>query len=243
MILILGGTADARRFGRLVNDADMRGVISMVGATKAPAGQALPVRVGPFGGLSNLRAYLRDELVRCVVDMTHPFARQMTARGAEACAAEDIPFLRFERPQWHPGAQDRWTMAHSPQDVAGLVPKGARVLVAAGPESAKIYGLEGYNVLCRRAEPTDAQPPEGWSWVVGRPPYLLADELDLLQRESIDLMVCKNAGGDENFAKLAACAQLGIPVVMVQRPPLPEGIKTVETLWAALDWAKSKRRL
>lgn len=242
MILILGGTGDARRFGRLASEADIDGTISIVGATSEPAPQSMPVRVGPFGGLDKLRAYLRDQSIDAVVDMTHPFARQMTGRAVEACSAESIPFLRFERPVWEPIPGAKWQSAPSPARVVDYVPRDAKVFVAAGPNSALEFGLAGYNVLCRRAEPTDAMPPDGWRWIVARPPYDLDAERELLHREKIDLMICKNSGGDAGRTKLDAAAQLGIPIVMLERPSLPDGVKTAQTLWGALEWVKATLR-
>jgi precorrin-6A/cobalt-precorrin-6A reductase len=38
--------------------------------------------------------------------------------------------------------------------------------------------------------------------------------------------------------KLDAAATLGIAVVMVDRPPLPDGVTTVSTVDAAADWVR-----
>ena len=46
-------------------------------------------------------------------------------------------------------------------------------------------------------------------------------------------MVTKNAGG--SAAKIAAAAELHIPVLMIERPPLPPGA-VVESTGAALAW-------
>ena len=37
-------------------------------------------------------------------------------------------------------------------------------------------------------------------------------------------------------AKLTAARELGIPVVVVRRPPLPAGVPVVETVEAARAW-------
>ena len=51
-----------------------------------------------------------------------------------------------------------------------------------------------------------------------------------MQRHRIDALVTKNSGGDMTRAKLDAAAALGIPVVMVARPPLPDGVAVVSTV-------------
>ena len=55
----------------------------------------------------------------------------------------------------------------------------------------------------------------------------------------IDALVTKNSGGDMTRAKLDAAAELGVPVVMVDRPPLPPGCGAVHTVDEAVDWVSS----
>jgi precorrin-6A/cobalt-precorrin-6A reductase len=55
----------------------------------------------------------------------------------------------------------------------------------------------------------------------------------------IDCLATKNAGGDATYAKIAAARSLGLPVVMVQRPPLPD-TEGVETIDAAIDWLEAR---
>ncbi|MBD0310171.1 MAG: precorrin-6A/cobalt-precorrin-6A reductase, partial [Microcoleus sp. T1-bin1] len=38
----------------------------------------------------------------------------------------------------------------------------------------------------------------------------------------IDTIVSKNSGGEATYAKIVAARELGIPVVMVQRPQIPD---------------------
>ena len=44
-----------------------------------------------------------------------------------------------------------------------------------------------------------------------------------MRDNQIDALVTKNSGGSLTYAKIVAARQLGIPVIMVQRPPLPGG--------------------
>ena len=56
------------------------------------------VRIGGFGGVDGLAAWLRAHGTDAVVDATHPFAATMTAHAAAACAAAGVPLLRLQRP-------------------------------------------------------------------------------------------------------------------------------------------------
>jgi precorrin-6A/cobalt-precorrin-6A reductase len=57
-----------------------------------------------------------------------------------------------------------------------------------------------------------------------------------LTEHRIEALVTKNSGGDMTRAKLDAAAALDVPVVMVQRPPLPGGVTVVDTVQQAADW-------
>ena len=72
--------------------------------------------------------------------------------------------------------------------------------------------------------------------VLSRGPYRYEDEVDLLRAHRVHALVTKNSGGDMTRGKIDAAAALFLPVVMVQRPPLPSGVRTVETVDGAVDW-------
>ena len=52
----------------------------------------------------------------------------------------------------------------------------------------------------------------------------------------VDWLVVKNAGGAASATKLTAARQLGIPVLMLARPPAPDALQ-VTTEDEAVAWA------
>jgi len=91
--------------------------------------------------------------------------------------------------------------------------------------------------LIRAVTPLDdALLPRRHQLLLSRGPYDYDDELALLRKHRIDALVTKNSGGDMTRAKLDAAAALGIPVVMVQRPPLPIGLTAVGSVEEAAEW-------
>lgn len=73
---------------------------SLAGATRSARRPVGELRVGGFGGVPGLVAYLTENGVRAVVDATHPYAAQMSAHAARACASAGVPLLRLDRPGW-----------------------------------------------------------------------------------------------------------------------------------------------
>jgi precorrin-6A/cobalt-precorrin-6A reductase len=71
-----------------------------------------------------------------------------------------------------------------------------------------------------------------------RGPFTLDDERQLLTTHAIEAIVSKNSGGDATYAKLIAARELGLPVVMIQRPPMPAG-EQVANVEQALVWVEN----
>ena len=71
--------------------------------------------------------------------------------------------------------------------------------------------------------------------LLDRGPFEAAAERALLRAHGIGLLVSKNSGGAASGAKLVAARELGIPVLMVARPPRPHRPE-VHSLAAALAW-------
>lgn len=238
-VLLLGGTADGRELAAALGAAGVDVVASVAGRTAQARNQA-GARVGGFGGVEGLTEFLRTEQIDAVVDATHPFASRMTANAAAACSAAEVPLLRFTRQSWrsHAGAADwTWVPDHAAAAAVSATAPG-RVLLTVGRQPLPAYrGLP--DVIARVAEWQGDPIPEGTRILESRGPFDFDAELALLRDEKITLLVSKDSGGAENGAKLDAAARLGIPVVMIARPPLPEGLHEVSSIADALSWVRA----
>lgn len=237
-LLLLAGTGDARALARGLAQAGIATVATLAGATRAPAALAVPVRMGGFGGRAGFEAFLQAEGISAVLDATHPFASRITERTAAVCAARGLPYLRYERPPWVPQAGDRWTMIDDERDVAHHVAPGSVVFLATGGQSlGRFADLRGCRVICRRIDPAAAPFPfAGGEFVIGRPPFHVADEVALFRALGVDVLVVRNAGGTASRAKLDAARMLDLPVLMIRRPA-PVDAPCVATRETALEWA------
>ena len=73
------------------------------------------------------------------------------------------------------------------------------------------------------------------TWLSPEGPFAEADDRALMQRHRTQLVVSKNAGGTGARAKLDAARALGLPVLMIDRPVLPERTE-LSTIAQVLDW-------
>lgn len=220
-LLILGGTTEATALSQSLSAAEIGGIVSFAGRVARPVRQPLPHRVGGFGGVAGLAAYLWDHAISHVVDATHPFAAQMSANAVAACAATQVPLIALTRPPWKAGPGDDWT--HVP-DVAGaasaLARPAARVMLAVGRmHLAEFASNPQHFYLLRLIDALDMPLPFPDCEVVqDRGPFSVAGDLALLRDHRINLVVSKNSGGSGAFAKIAAARQQGLPVIMIDRP-------------------------
>ena len=240
-ILILGGTTEARQLaGKLARREDFSITLSLAGRTESPVAQGVPVRVGGFGGSDGLAAYLSEEHIQLLVDATHPYAARISANAAEAARRSGVPILALRRPGWAPVAGDRWTLVDSATEAAralGMAPR--RVFLAIGRQEAGAFETAPqHRYLIRSVDPVEPKlvVPDAL-YLLARGPFPEADERALLKKYVIDAVVSKNSGGEATYGKIAAARALGIEVVMIRRPALPDvpSAETVDALAAKVD--------
>lgn len=242
-VLLLGGTAEARELAGILHGAGVSLVTSLAGDVAAPRLPEGQVRVGGFGGRGGLVAYLREHGVTAVVDATHPFAQQITANAAAACAEVGCPLLRLSRPSWSGRADAgawHWVGSFAQARAAARL-LGSRVFLAVGRKSlAEFVEWADRYVLARVVDAPDFAVPESWVVVRARGPFGVDAERDLLRDRGIDVLVTKDSGGPAD-AKLDAARELGVQVVIVARPPLPRGVAAVGTVAEAAEWVQRRR--
>ncbi|MFT7146760.1 MAG: precorrin-6A/cobalt-precorrin-6A reductase [Yoonia sp.] len=234
-LLILGGTGEARQIAERLAGKDA--IISLAGATRAPQAQALPTRIGGFGGAEGFASYLQEAQITAVLDVTHPYADRITVRTARICSDLGLPYLQFLRPPWQAEAADNWTELAREEDAAKHIATGATVFLGTGRQTLESFAnLEGRDVICRQIDPpTQGFPFAGGRFLVGRPPFSVADEVAFFTELAVDVLIVKNAGGASSRTKLTAAQQLGIPVLMIARPPVGDWA-IVRDVDAALAW-------
>ena len=238
-LLILGGTTEASTIARaLAHDARFNAAISLAGRTRHPAPQPLPCRVGGFGGVEGLASHLTAHRINAVIDATHPFAARMTRNAENAARLTGTRLLVVQRPPWQRQTSDNWIDVPDMKAAAealGAAPR--RVLLTIGQtDLAPFAAAPWHQYVLRSVDPPapDALPPRA-EVIAARGPFAEAAERDLLITRRIEVLVTKNSGGGATGAKLAAARALGLPVVMVARPPPPQA-ETVATAAEALAW-------
>jgi precorrin-6A/cobalt-precorrin-6A reductase len=238
-ILILGGTAEARHLAdALAGRPGLSVTLSLVGRTAEPLSQPVPVRRGGFGGAEGLADYLRGEQMDLLIDATHPYADAISANAARAAELAGVKLLAIRRPPWKRVDGDTWVeVADTAEAARALGRASRRVFLALGRSELQPFTARPQHFyLVRSVDPVD--PPLAVPhavYIAARGPFTEAEDRALLEEHRIEVVVAKNSGGDATYGKIAAARPLGLPVVMLTRPALPN-VPSVATVEEALAW-------
>ncbi|MGB3636914.1 MAG: cobalt-precorrin-6A reductase [Rivularia sp. (in: cyanobacteria)] len=239
-ILILGGTQEAAKLAKkAANLPDIKVKLSLAGRT-SQAVASKNLRIGGFGGVAGLIKYLKSEKIDLIIDATHPFAAKISQNAATAAENLGLSRLMLIRAEWKSVIDDKWMEVENIKTAAEILPDFAeRVFLTIGRQEVTAFSqVENIWFLMRTIEKpsSDIILPKGLL-LLERGPFEKDSEKQLLKKHNIDTIVSKNSGGDATYAKILAARELGIKVVMVKRPMLPQGDR-VEDVESALEWVK-----
>lgn len=239
-ILLLGGTGDALKIARRLSAGD---VYSLAGLGKIAGDLPCEVRVGGFGGGEGLARYIEAEHIGLVVDATHPYAARISANAAAARGFAGVPCWALRRPPWEAQAGDDWRFVDGWDELVAAMAAFTRPLLTLGraPLShlGEIPAHQYWTIRC-----LDEHPGNERARVIGaRGPFTLDGERTLFEQHRFDVVISKNSGGAATEAKLEVARERGVPVIMLQRPALPNVDRTFETtdaLLAALETLRTE---
>lgn len=223
-ILLLGGTTEASQLAKMLDLAGIDTVFSYAGRTNTPISQPVATRIGGFGGVDGLVRYLVSERISHVVDATHPFAAQMSLNAHHATERTRLPLVRLERPAWQPTHSDIWTDVPDIAAACDALPNEAtQVFLAIGRMHIDQFARRPqHRYLLRLVDaPTTPIALPNHNIIVARGPFDTAQDTALLREHRITHVIAKNAGGSGAVAKIEAARALGLNLIMIARPDLP----------------------
>ncbi|MCY6381377.1 cobalt-precorrin-6A reductase [Hoeflea prorocentri] len=239
-VLILGGTGEAVDLAdRIAKDGSTRVVTSLAGRTVEPKLPAGDHRIGGFGGVDGLAAYLRDEGFDLLIDATHPFAETISANAHAAAEKAGVRLVSLQRPLWQAQLGDQWTCVETLEAACSTIPARSRVLLALGSQHIGVFSTrDDVHFILRMVDPPlDLPSFTSFDLIGGKPSTDPEEEARMLRDSSVSHIVCRNSGGTGAYAKILAARALGLPVIMVERPRGNDNgaFETVDALMAAIS--------
>ena len=123
------------------------------------------------------------------------------------------------------GDGDKWQTVPDVETAASSLPKTSRrVMLAIGRmHLSHFFDKPQHFYLLRLVDTPDTPPTFPNKFIeISRGPFTKDNDIALMRRHNIDLLVAKNAGGIGTYAKIEVARELGIEVVMIDRPFIGE---------------------
>lgn len=236
-ILLLAGSFEARRAAQALQARGLRYAAWLSEAPRGPDPMPQAPVVQSFETVQEMREALVQGGFTAVLDASHTFDRRMTLQGVAAARALALPYLRVERPAWE-AERPNWTRVPDVAAANAMIGPQARVFAATGWDSLDDFAdFAGAQLMLRQTRRHARPAPYRFVRLVfGDPPFRVAGETALFSMLRIDTLVCRNLGGPASRPKLDAAVALGMEVILIERPALPDGIKTVADIDAARPW-------
>lgn len=217
-ILLLGGVSEALAIARTLGPEQ---IYSLAGIGRVPDDLACQVRVGGYGGAEGLARLIQEQGIELLLDATHPYAARISQNAATAARLSGIPCWALRRPAWQAQAGDDWREVRDWAELVQALKPFKRPLFTLGREPLQhLQEIPAEQFWTLRA--LDSYPGNERCEVIGaRGPFLIDSERELFERRRIDVLISKNSGSSATEPKLEVARERGVPVLILQRPPLP----------------------
>jgi precorrin-6A/cobalt-precorrin-6A reductase len=206
VILLFGGTSETALLALMLARAGHRVLVSTATPMDLDTGRHRHVRrrIGRMDAAAMI-ALIQGEKIKAVVDAAHPYAEQLHATVAQACQAAGVRLLRYQRPSVTlPASEEiQWAVDHATAATLACRP-GARVLLTIGSKNIGPYARAAqknksdlFARVLTEPESLEACRMAGLplEQVIGaRGPFSTEDNLHLLRRLAIDVLVTKESG-------------------------------------------------
>jgi len=249
MILLLGGTGETALLATAIAEAGFEVLVSTATDVALDVGKHSRVRrrTGPLGEKA-MEEVILEHGIGAIVDASHPYASSAHTNASTVAEKLGLPYLRWRRPETAP-TEGRVHFADNHEEAAVLANSfGNPVLLTTGSRNLEPYAKEsrekGVDLVVRvLPHPDSVSAARGAgihdaNIVTGRGPFSVDENLDLIRRFRIGVLVTKDSGEAGGVpAKMEAARQERCRVVVVRRPPEPQaaGFDNVSELVDALS--------
>ena len=252
MILVLAGTQDGREIAAGLREAGYEVIASVVSeyGRELVAQSGVPVQAAAMDE-QELQQFVIQHGIRLMIDATHPYAVNVSRNARQVAANLHIPCLRYERPDSALPIYAKLVLAPDMQRAADMaVGLGKTVFLTTGSHSLPLFRAAAAGRDCRLIARVLPQPEviadcivNGFSpadIIAAQGPFSQELNRELFRAYGADVMVTKNSGAiGGTDAKIAAAIELGLMIVVVQRPAALQQ-QVFESLPALLEYLKRK---
>ena len=230
MIWVIGGTKDSRDFLEKFASADKNIIVSTATEYGGKLLEGLPVKViSEKLPLETMRVFIEKNSIDIIVDMSHPYAFEVSKNAMRAAEEFSIPYYRFEREEIQI-IPDRFSEFENIDDLVkycdGLE---GNILVTLGSNNiehfAEVKELKKFYFrilpkwdMVKKCEDNGILPK---NIIAMQGPFSLNMNKAMIEQLNIKYLVTKKGGdtGGEK-EKTDACNEKGIEVILLDKPKI-----------------------
>ncbi len=221
-IIIFGGTKEAREIASNLHDLGHELIFSLAGRTSNPTlPKSIKIIIGGFGGEQNLSDYFIASNFDLILDITHPYAQNISNQLVKAASLSSKKLVRFKRPIWQKTSKLNWQDFASFEQAIEQLPTKATVFITTGHKGLELLQIRmDCKFIVRLIEKPKITLNENCSLIINNPPYDLEQEISLMKNHNITHLISKNSGANQTKGKIEAANKLDIDIFMIKRPKL-----------------------
>lgn len=251
-IMVIAGTGDGRELAReLISHGEevFATVATEYGKELLEGCPGLKAHAGRLS-VQDMISFVKENRIACLVDSSHPFAREVSVNAIEASRAEGIPYIRFERESVLPQSDKIISVKDFEEAAEIAVEMKGNIFLAIGSNNLSIFikKLKDYKErLFARILPDSrmmARCEEAGltadNIIAVKGPFSVEMNMEMLKHCKASVLVTKESGeAGGTREKLEAADRLGISVIMVKRPEISYGRK-VSTIAEVMRYVKEE---
>lgn len=230
MIWVIGGTKDSRVFLEKFASADKNIIVSTATEYGGKLLEGLPVKVvSERLPLELMRGFVEKNSIKTIVDISHPYAFEVSKNAMKVAEEFSIAYYRFEREEIHI-IPDRFTEFQNINDLLEYCDKlEENILVTLGSNNieyfSKLKNLEKFYFrilpkwdMVKKCEDNGILPK---NIIAMQGPFSLNMNKAMIEQLNIKYLVTKKGGvtGGER-EKIDACNKKGIEVILLDKPQI-----------------------
>ncbi len=231
MIMLLGGTKDAREIIALISEKRYPLLVTTAteyGGSLISDNSGCDVLIKRMT-VQDMETIIQEKAIRIVVDATHPYAVDVSKNAMLASRNRNIPYLRYQRNESaYEKYNDMLVTVDSMEAAAKyLTTVEGNILLTTGSKSLDIFTRKlSKQRLYPRVLPTaevlkkcEALGLNVGNIIAMQGPFPKNMNIEIIKMYDIDILVTKDSGDiGGTLNKLEAAKQCGCKVILVKRP-------------------------
>ena len=230
-IFLIAGTQDGRKLAEFLSGKNFdvtASVVSDYGRKLLENCAGIKINDKPLDR-DELEKILREENFNCLVDASHPYAKNISANAIDAAQAANIFYVRYERAEIDFAYEKIFHVESYEAAAIKASELGKNIYLTTGSRNLKIFVdlLKDCNLTVRilptaevltQCEALGLTPKQ---IVAMQGPFSTELNVELFKHAGAEVIVTKNSGqiGGAD-TKLEAAKILNLPVVMINRPKI-----------------------